>query len=108
MDGGLNLLNRAAGPVLGSSVAIPANREADARRVRALARANWPGERTDLDSQSDAIFVRHGTPGERIGMVWRVTLDVSASSGRSMPQYTRATMPGRVIRATDATDDQDG
>jgi hypothetical protein len=86
----------------------PADGEADARRARALARATWPGERTDLHSQSDAIFVRHGTPGERIGMVWRITLDAWASSGRSMPQYTRATMPGRVIRATDAADDQNG
>jgi hypothetical protein len=71
----------------------------DARRARAQARANWPGALTTLEAQSDAIIVRHGTPAERVAMVWQITLDVWASSGRELPEYTRATMPGRIIRS---------
>jgi hypothetical protein len=73
----------------------------EARRARAEARASWPGTLTTLEEQSDAIVVRHGTPGERVGMVWQITLDVWASSGRPLPEYTRATMPGRIIRSSD-------
>lgn len=69
-----------------------------ARRARAAARANWPIVVTTLQDQTDAAIVRHGTPGERIGMVWQITLDIGASSGRPLPDYTRANMPGRVIR----------
>ncbi len=69
-----------------------------ARRARSEARAHWPGGLTTLEVQSDAILVRHGTAAERVGMVWAITLDVWASSGRALPEYTRATMPGRVIR----------
>ena len=45
------------------------------------------------------VIVRHGTPAERMAMVWQITLDVWASSGRKLPEYTRATMPGRIIRS---------
>lgn len=70
----------------------------DARR---RARAQWPGALTSLGNQSDAAIVRHGTPGERIAMVWRVTLDAWASSGRPIPSYSRANMPGRLTRCDD-------
>jgi hypothetical protein len=68
-------------------------------RARAQARADWPGALTTLEAQSDAIIVRHGTPAERVAMVWQITLDVWASSGRELPEYSRATMPGRIIRS---------
>lgn len=71
----------------------------EARRARA--RANWPGVKTTIEAQDDAAIVREGTPADRIGMVWQITLDVWASSGRPMPEYTRETMPGRVIRGSD-------
>lgn len=73
----------------------------DDRERRARARAQWPGELTTLDHQSDAALVLHGTPGERVAMVWRITLDAWAMSGRPMPEYDRAHMPGRLIRAGD-------
>jgi hypothetical protein len=73
----------------------------DARRARALARAHWPGVLTTLEEQDDAVIVTHGTAAERVGMVWQITLDAWASSGRPLPEYTRATMPGRLIRRGD-------
>ena len=56
---------------------------------------------TTLHSQTDAAIVRHGTPASRIAMVWRVTLDVWASSGRALPEYPRHAIPGRIVRSTD-------
>lgn len=70
----------------------------DERARRARARAGWPGFVTTLDEQTDAVIVRHGTAAERVGMVWQITLDAWASSGRPLPDYTRENMPGRVIR----------
>jgi len=66
--------------------------------ARKRARAKWPGALTTLARQSDAAIVRHGTPGERVAMVWQVTLDVWASSGRPLPSYERANMPGQLFR----------
>lgn len=71
------------------------------RAARALRRASWPGAVTTLDDQADAAIVRHGTPAQRIAMVWQITLDVWASSGRPLPSYTRAEIPGRLIRSDD-------
>jgi hypothetical protein len=73
----------------------------DARAARARDRADWPGGLTTSAEQTDAAIVRHGSPSERIAMVWRVTLDAFASAGIPMPTYRRADMPGRVIRAGD-------
>jgi hypothetical protein len=73
----------------------------DAASVRARRRAAWPGELTTLSDQADAAIVRHGTSGERVAMVWRITLDAWASAGRALPSYTRAEMPGRIIRPRD-------
>lgn len=64
-----------------------------------MLRASWPGAVTTLDDQIDAALVRDATPARRIAMVWQITLDVWASSGRSLPSYTRAEIPGRVIRS---------
>jgi hypothetical protein len=73
----------------------------DEREQRARARAEWPGVLTTLEQQTDAAIVRHGTPGERVAMVWRITLDAWAMSGRELPEYERADMPGRLIRTGD-------
>jgi hypothetical protein len=43
-----------------------------------------------LSGQTDAAVVRHETPGERVAMVWRITQDAWASSGRPLPTYTRS------------------
>lgn len=71
------------------------------RSERAKQRAEWVGRKTTLGGQDDATVVRHGTPGERIEMLWQVTWDAWVSSGRPLPNYTRAEMPGRLIRLED-------
>lgn len=73
----------------------------DARAARAHDRSGWPGALTSFAEQPDAAIVLHGSASDRIAMVWRVTLDVYASAGLTMPCYRRADMPGRVIRAGD-------
>jgi hypothetical protein len=68
---------------------------------RRASRAGWPGGLTTLERQTEAAIILRGSPGERIAMVWRVTLDAWASSGSPMPRYGRADMPGRVVRPSD-------
>ncbi len=36
-------------------------------------------------------------PEERLARMWTLALDAWASSGRPLPTYTRATMPGRKL-----------
>lgn len=76
----------------------PAVVDADERTRRALARACWPGKMTTHQAQDDAALVRVGTPGQRVAMVWQITVDAWASAGRPLPAYSRANMPGRLIR----------
>lgn len=76
------------------------NDEEQAREKRARARASWPGSVLRLSEQPDVEIVE-GMPSERIGMVRELTLAAWAMSGRPMPRYDRATMPGRVIRRGD-------
>ena len=73
----------------------------DARNRRSLERAKWPGGLTTLEEQTDAAVISHGSPGDRVAMLWRLSLDAWAMSGRSMPTYERAEMPGRLVRPPD-------
>ncbi|MCC6644888.1 MAG: hypothetical protein IT374_04865 [Polyangiaceae bacterium] len=69
----------------------------DARRARAAARATLPIARVALrDEASPSVEAQDASA--RVAMVWRVTLDAWASSGRPMPEYDRANMPGRILR----------
>jgi hypothetical protein len=38
------------------------------------------------------------SPGERVALVWRLTQDAWASSGRPLPDYKRAETPVRILR----------
>ncbi|MFO0601195.1 MAG: hypothetical protein U0228_38150 [Myxococcaceae bacterium] len=68
---------------------------------RRLARAQWPIVKTTLADTSDAVDLRATTTmDERFAMVWRLTLDAWALSGKPMPSYTRATMPIHITRGT--------
>lgn len=68
-----------------------------ARRERAKARASWPGRKLRLEDQHDVDIVP-GTPEERFAMVWQITLDAWASSGREIPDYRREDAPGKIFR----------
>lgn len=65
---------------------------------RARARQAWPIRRFKLGEEPSEDLSASTTAEERLDMVWRLTLDAWRSAGLSMPEYTRETMPGRVIR----------
>jgi len=70
----------------------------DDAKARAKARANWPIVKSCLDDEDDLASLARFSPSERVAMVWQLTLDAWAMSGKPMPTYTRATMPGRLVR----------
>ena len=80
-----------------------------ARRERARARGRWPASMSRLDSDepgsSDDVrtLMATTTASERVAMVWRVTQDAWAMSGRAIPDYPRARAPGRVVRRDDSS-----
>jgi len=71
----------------------------DTPESRAAARRNWQarvyrlGEEPPGDDLSAVT-----TPEQRIEMVWELTARMWELTGRPFPSYTRAEMPGRVIR----------
>lgn len=65
-------------------------------RARAQARSAWPVAKTSLKAHSNDFV--EGTPSERVAMVWSITLDAWASSGRELPRYDRRRAPGRMLR----------
>lgn len=70
------------------------------REERRAARAAWPVKAFRLGDEpresENLEFVT--TADERLAMVWRLTRDAWASSGRPYPAYTRDQTPGRIIR----------
>lgn len=73
--------------------------DARARRERRLKRLQI--ERFDLadmpDMPDDSLW-SSTTVEERLGMMWPLAVRAWRLSGRELPSYTRAEMPGRVIR----------
>ncbi len=69
---------------------------------RAAARASWPGGKTTLSvSLGDEDLSDSTTLEQRLGMMWGLASSVWALMGTPAADYTRAQMPGRVIRAGD-------
>lgn len=67
--------------------------------ARAAARAKWPGLKTTLaDAPGAEDLSATTTPEQRIGMMWELTLGAWSLTGLPLPDYTRANMPGRLIR----------
>ena len=71
------------------------------RKARAAARRSWPIRVYNLGEEPDEDLSATTTAGERVEMVWQLTLDAWASSGRPIPDYPREKMPIRVIRKGD-------
>ena len=69
----------------------------DARKARAAARATMPIRNVALRDEA-APDLTHLSPSARVALVWELTLDAWASSGKPMPEYDRADAPGRIIR----------
>ncbi|MGD8862816.1 MAG: hypothetical protein PVI30_22580 [Myxococcales bacterium] len=73
----------------------------EARRRRAAARRAWPVRRVPLTKQGGDDLSATTTVEQRLAMVWRLTVDAWASSGRPFPTYTRDEAPGRLRRLGD-------
>lgn len=80
-----------------SCIAILICVDDDSKR-RAAARAHWPGAKARLGSEDESAAPHGATPSECVAMVWQLTLDAWAMSGRTIPQYSRAEMPGSIVR----------
>lgn len=66
------------------------------RKRRAAARAGWAVRVGTLDERAEDDLSATTTLQERLAMVWRLTLDAWASSGQSIPSYSRSEAPGRM------------
>jgi hypothetical protein len=67
------------------------------RKARAAARRSWPIRVYNLGEEPDEDLSATTTAAERVEMVWQLTLDAWASSGRPIPDYPREKMPVRII-----------
>lgn len=68
---------------------------------RAAARAAWPGRVVPLEEAEEATAPLSSTPEERLAMVWALTLEAWAMSGRPLPRYDRSEAPGGLRRLGD-------
>jgi hypothetical protein len=71
---------------------------------RRAARASWPIRVYRLGEEPDDDLSSETTDSDRLDMMWRLALDAWASAGRSLPEYSRAEMPGRILRGADGAD----
>lgn len=65
---------------------------------RRKARAGWPIRKVGLRDEELTDPRDSSTVDERLALVWTLTMQQWAFSGREIPRYARAEMPGRVIR----------
>jgi hypothetical protein len=69
-------------------------------QARRAARASWPGLKTTLAEAPGTEDLSATTTAEqRLAMMWELTLGAWALTGKPMPDYSRANMPGRGIRS---------
>jgi len=61
-------------------------------------RGSWPVRRFRLGAEPGDDLSASTTPAERIAMVWTLTLEAWALTGRAIPGYGRADMPVRIQR----------
>ncbi len=65
---------------------------------RRRARANWPVRKVALREETLTDARDTASVDEHLALVWTLTRRQWAFSGRAMPEYTRANMPGKVLR----------
>jgi hypothetical protein len=70
------------------------------RAQRKLARRSWPVRRFELGSEPDENLSASTTAEERLAMMWELSRQAWALSGRPSPAYDRSEAPGRVVRAS--------
>jgi hypothetical protein len=65
---------------------------------RRRARANWPIRKVGLRDEELTDPRDASTVDQRLALVWKLTREQWAFAGMKMPEYSRAEMPGRLIR----------
>jgi hypothetical protein len=65
---------------------------------RRNARAAWPIRKIGLADEELTDPRSTSTVDERLALVWTLTKQQWAFSGREVPTYSRVEMPGRVLR----------
>jgi hypothetical protein len=63
---------------------------------RAASRRTWPVRFVALGAEPRDHLDRSTTPEERVTLVWTLTIEAWALSGRPMPRYPRAATPIRL------------
>jgi hypothetical protein len=71
--------------------------EEQERAARAMARAAWPIRRYRLGEEPGDDLSATTTAGERLAMVWELTLDAWALTGKPLPAYSRSETPLRIV-----------
>lgn len=75
---------------------------ADEAAQRAAARVSWPGLKTTLAEAPDGEDLSDITTAEdRLAMMWALAASAWSLTGKPMPGYSRAEIPGRIHRAGD-------
>jgi hypothetical protein len=73
--------------------------DAEEERKRAALRGAWPVRRLKLGEESDDLSAVT-TATERIAMMWPLAMEAWVMAGLTVPDYTRETMPGRILRGS--------
>ena len=71
----------------------------DTTAERRGARRTWPVRVFRLGNEPGDDLTDSTSPEERLAMMWPLTVDAWTTAGRTLPEYSRDQMPGRVIRA---------
>lgn len=69
----------------------------DDAAARAAARKSWPIHIYRLGEEPSSDLSETTTVAERVAMVWQLTQDAWASSGRSIPDYPRSATPIQIV-----------
>ncbi len=67
-------------------------------RERARGRAQWTVRKFRLGEEPGDDLSETTTVGERLAMMWPLAVEAWTLSGRSMPNYDRGNLPGRLYR----------
>ncbi len=70
------------------------------RETRRRCRQAWPIRRFALGAEPSDDLSDRTSAAERLAMVWPLTLLSWRLAGRTMPDYERSAMPGRVVRSS--------
>jgi hypothetical protein len=77
----------------------PAMREDDLDAAeRARRRSEWPVRVFKRGSEPSDDLSATATAAQRLAMMWPLALEAWALTGKPMPDYSRSTMPVRIIR----------